>query len=416
MNLKDLKKMKISELIQVAKNLGIDNETSLKKQDLIFSILNEYTKKQEPIFAEGVLECLSDGFGFLRSQDYNYLPSPDDVYVSPSQIRKFSLRTGDTVAGQIRSPKDNERYFALLKVEEVNFESADHPKSKGFFDNMVAVYPNQRFDLSLDLSSKEGRLIDLIAPIAKGQRSLLVGAPRSGKTTLLKKLASNLHQAYPNAHVMALLINDRPEEIHAFETEVPCEVISSTFDENSSRHVQIAEMVLEKAKRLVECQKDVILLVDSINRLNQAYQDLMRGNQLSLGLDSLPLQKVKKFLSTARNVDEGGSLTIIATANAGNERTLDQMLYDELREGLTHELHLSGFLAQQGIFPNLDVQHSFSRREDLFYRHDQLDVLRHFRLALQGMKSAESLELLTDLLQTQENTDKIIEKIKQLGK
>ncbi len=408
--------MKISELIQIAKNLGIDNETSLKKQDLIFSILNEYTKKQEPIFAEGVLECLSDGFGFLRSQDYNYLPSPDDVYVSPSQIRRFSLRTGDTVAGQIRSPKDNERYFALLKVEEVNFESADQPKPKGFFDNMIAVYPNQRFDLSLDLSSKEGRLIDLIAPIAKGQRSLLIGAPRSGKTTLLKKIATNLHHSHPNVYVMALLVNDRPEEIQAFETEVECEVISSTFDENVSRHVQIAEMVLEKAKRLVECQKDVVLLVDSINRLNQAYQDLMRGNQLSLGLDSLPLQKVKKFLSTARNVEEGGSLTIIATANAGTERTLDQMLLDELREGVTHELHLSSFLSEQGIFPNFNLHQSFSRREDAFYRLDQLDVLRHFRLALKGMKPEESLELLEDLLNNQENTDRIIEKIKQLGK
>ncbi len=412
MNLKDLKRMKIQELSEIAKDLGIENENNLRKQELIFAILNEHTKNQAPIFAEGVLECLSDGFGFLRSQDYNYLPSPDDVYVSPSQIRRFSLKTGDTVSGQIRAPKETERYFALLKVEQINFESADMPRPKIIFDNLTPKYPDVKFDFPKE-KDLDYKMIELIAPLAKGHRSLIIGGARTGKSTLLRKLANGIIQSNPNAFVMTLLLSERPEEISVFEQNIKGELISSTFDETANRHVQIAEMALEKAKRLVENQKDVVILLDSINRLTYAYQEVLHGNKLSIALDAMAIQKTKRFFSAARTAQEGGSLTIIATAATQNERLMDDLIVDELKEVVNHKIELSSQMVQQNLYPAIDIKKSFSRKDELLYEKGTLTEIKHFKLALEGMNLNEGHALMQELLNANHSITALLNRVNQ---
>lgn len=400
MEIAELKGMSIAELTKLAKELNVNGISGLKKQDLIFKILQAKTEKEGLIFGEGVLEILPDGFGFLRSPDYNYLPGPDDIYVSPSQIRRFSLRTGDTVSGQIRPPKEGERYFALLKVEAVNFGNPDETKDKTLFDNLTPLYPNERFILETTPKEVSTRIMDLLTPVGKGQRGMIVAPPYSGKTVLLQKFANAVTTNYPEAVLMVLLIDERPEEVTDMQRSVKGEVISSTFDEPSERHIQVAEIVLEKAKRLVESKKDVVILLDSITRLARAYNSCVphSGKILSGGVDSNALQKPKRFLGAARNIEEGGSLTIIATALVDTGSRMDEVIFEEFKGTGNMELQLDRNLFQKRIYPAIDIKRSNTRKEELLLHEDEMRRIWLMRKALNELNSDEAMQLLIEKL------------------
>ena len=400
MEIAELKGMSIAELTKLAKELNVNGISGLKKQDLIFKILQAKTEKEGLIFGEGVLEILPDGFGFLRSPDYNYLPGPDDIYVSPSQIRKFNLRTGDTVSGQIRPPKEGERYFALLKVEAVNFGNPEDTKDKTLFDNLTPLYPNERFILETKAEEASMRIMDLLTPVGKGQRGMIVAPPYSGKTVLLQKFANSITTNYPDAVLIVLLIDERPEEVTDMQRSVKGEVISSTFDEPAERHIQVAEIVLEKAKRLVESKKDVVILLDSITRLARAYNACVphSGKILSGGVDSNALQKPKRFLGAARNIEEGGSLTIIATALIDTGSRMDEVIFEEFKGTGNMELQLDRNLFQKRIYPPIDIKRSNTRKEELLVHEDELKRIWLMRKALNELNSDEAMQLLVEKL------------------
>jgi len=400
LDLAALKDLKISELNKTARDLGVNGLSGLKKQDLIFKILQVQTEKEGLIFSAGVLEILPDGFGFLRSPNYNYLPCPDDIYVSPSQIRKFDLRTGDTVSGQVRPPKEGERYFALLKVEAVNFENPEEAKDKVLFDNLTPIYPNQRLTLETAPSEISTRIMDLLTPIGKGQRGLIVAPPYSGKTVLLQKIANALTMNNPDVVLIVLLIDERPEEVTDMQRSVKGEVISSTFDEPADRHVQVAEVVLEKAKRLVEHKKDVVILLDSITRLARAYNTVEphSGRVLSGGVDANALHKPKRFFGSARGIEEGGSLTIIGTCLVETGSRMDDVIFEEFKGTGNMELALDRNLFQRRIYPAIDIRRSNTRREELLIPSDELQRIWILRKVLHEMDPVQAMELLTDRL------------------
>ncbi|MDD5745664.1 MAG: transcription termination factor Rho [Candidatus Omnitrophica bacterium] len=400
MDIGELKKMTGSGLLKIAKELQVPNISGMRKQDLIFKVLQAQAEKAGNMFGEGILEVLPDGFGFLRSPNYNYLPCPDDIYISPSQIRKFDLRTGDTVSGQIRPPKEGERYFALLKVEAVNFESPEKAKEKILFDNLTPLYPNKRFILETNPEEVSTRIMDLLTPIGKGQRGLIVAPPYSGKTVLLQKIANSITQNNEDVILIVLLIDERPEEVTDMQRSVKGEVISSTFDEPPERHVQVAEIVLEKAKRLVECGKDVVILLDSITRLARAHNTVVphSGKILSGGVDSTALQKPKRFFGAARNVEEGGSLTILATALIDTGSRMDEVIFEEFKGTGNMELQLDRNLFQRRIYPAIDIKRSNTRKEELLVDPEELRLIWVLRKALNELSSVEAMELLTEKL------------------
>ena len=395
-----LKEMNIATLVQVAKDLAVVGASGLRKQELIFKILQAQTEKSGLIFSEGVLECLPDGFGFLRAPDYNYLPGPDDIYVSPSQIRKFDLRTGDTISGQIRPPKDGERYFALIKVEAINFEPPDESRNKIFFDNLTPLYPLDRIRLETTKENMSARVLDLLTPVGKGQRGLVVSPPRTGKTMLLQAIANSVSTNHPEITLIVLLIDERPEEVTDMQRTVKGEVISSTFDEPAARHVQVAEMVIEKAKRLVEHKRDVVILLDSITRLARAYNTVVppSGKVLSGGVDSNALQRPKRFFGAARNIEEGGSLTIIATALIDTGSRMDDVIFEEFKGTGNMEVHLDRKLVDKRVFPAIDLNKSGTRKEELLVPKDELNRIWVLRKILNPLSPVESMELIIDKL------------------
>jgi transcription termination factor Rho len=400
-----LKELKSVELNKIAKRLNVGGVSGLRKQDLIFKILQAQTEKKGFMFGDGVLEVLPEGFGFLRSKNYSYLPSPDDIYVSPSQIRKFSLRTGDTVSGQIRPPKDSEKYFALLKVEAVNYENPDEARNRVLFDNLTPIYPKERFILENDPKVLSTRVLDLLCPIGKGQRGLIVAPPYSGKTVLLQKVANGIMKNYPDVTLMVLLIDERPEEVTEMENIVKGEVISSTFDEPAQRHIQVAEMVIERAKKLVEHKKDVVILLDSITRLARAYNlvEPHSGRILSGGIDSNALHKPKRFFGAARAEEEGGSLTIIATALVDTGSRMDDVIFEEFKGTGNMEITLDRTIFQKRIYPSIDIKRSNTRREELLINPDELKRIWLLRKGLNELSSAEALELLIQKLSKTQN-------------
>ena len=400
LDLVELKDMSIQNLNQVAKDMGVLNAAGLRKQELIFKILQTQAEKSGLIFSEGVLECLPDGFGFLRAPEYNYLPGPDDVYVSPSQIRRFDLRTGDTVSGQIRPPKEGERYFALIKVDAINFEPPEEARNKIFFDNLTPLYPDERLKLETVRDNFSGRVMDLITPIGKGQRGLIVAPPRTGKTMLLQSIANSITTNHPEVTLIVLLIDERPEEVTDMQRSVRGEVISSTFDEPATRHVQVAEMVIEKAKRLVEHRKDVVILLDSITRLARAYNTIVppSGKVLSGGVDSNALQRPKRFFGAARNIEEGGSLTIIATALIDTGSRMDDVIFEEFKGTGNMEIHLDRKLIDKRVFPAIDINKSGTRKEELLMPKDELNRVYILRRVLSPLSPVETMELLLDKL------------------
>jgi len=408
MNLKELKEKKINELTSLAKNYSIEDASSMRKQDLIFALLQAQSEKNGVISGEGVLETLPDGFGFLRAPDYNYLPGPDDIYVSPSQIRKFHLRTGDIVSGQIRPPKEGERYFALLRVEKTNYEDPEIAKDKILFDNLTPLYPQEKIGLETapkgDISM---RIMDLFTPVGKGQRGLIVSPPRAGKTTILQKLANSIATNHPEVVLIVLLIDERPEEVTDMQRSVQGEVISSTFDEPAQRHVQVAEMVLEKAKRLVEHQRDVVILLDSITRLARAYNTVVppSGKVLSGGVDSNALHKPKRFFGAARNIEEGGSLTVIATALVETGSRMDEVIFEEFKGTGNMEIVLDRKLAERRVFPAIDLNRSGTRKEELLIPKEDLNRIWILREVLQPLNPIESMEFLLGKIQST-NTNK----------
>ena len=408
MEIGELKGKSILELTKLAKDLNVNGISGMKKQDLIFKILQAKTEKEGLIFGEGVLEILPDGFGFLRSPDYNYLPGPDDIYISPSQIRKFSLRTGDTVSGQIRPPKEGERYFALLKVEAVNLGNPDDTKDKTLFDNLTPIYPNERFLLETKSQEASMRIMDMLTPVGKGQRGMIVAPPYSGKTVLLQKFANALTTNYPEVVLIVLLIDERPEEVTDMQRLVKGEVISSTFDEPAERHIQVAEIVLEKAKRLVECGKDVVILLDSITRLARAYNTCVphSGKILSGGVDSNALQKPKRFFGAARKIEEGGSLTIVATALVDTGSRMDEVIFEEFKGTGNMEIQLDRNLFQKRIYPAIDIKRSNTRREELLINDDELKKIWLMRKVLNELNSDEAMQLLIEkLAKTKSNAE-----------
>jgi transcription termination factor Rho len=408
LSIHDLKEMNIASLAEVAKNLSVPGYAGMRKQELIFQILKAQTEANGLIFSEGVLECLPEGFGFLRAPDYNYLPGPDDIYVSPSQIRKFDLRTGDTVSGQIRPPKDGERYFALIKVEAVNFEHPDVAKDKILFDNLTPLYPNEAFRLETISDNLSGRVMDMLTPIGKGQRGLIVSPPRAGKTMLLQSIANSVAKNHPDVYLIVLLIDERPEEVTDMQRSVRGEVISSTFDEPAARHVQVAEMVLEKAKRFVEHKRDVVVLLDSITRLARAYNTIVppSGKVLSGGVDSNALQRPKRFFGAARNIEEGGSLTIIATALIDTGSRMDDVIFEEFKGTGNMELHLDRKLVDRRVFPSIDINKSGTRKEELLLPATDLNRIWILRKVLNPLSVTESMELLLEKLsKTKSNAD-----------
>ncbi|MFH1045664.1 MAG: transcription termination factor Rho [Candidatus Omnitrophota bacterium] len=401
MDLVNLKNMTMSDLSKVAKELKVNGFSGLKKQDMIFKILQAQAQKEGNIFGEGVLEVLQDGFGFLRSPNYNYLPCPDDIYISPSQIRKFALRTGDIVSGQIRPPKEGEKYFAMLKVEAVNFENPDEAKDKILFDNLTPLYPKERYLLETDPMEVSTRIMDLVTPLGKGQRALIVAPPYSGKTVLLQKVANGITKNFPDTIPIILLIDERPEEVTDMARSVKAEVISSTFDEPAERHIQVAEIVLEKAKRLVEHKKDVVILLDSITRLARAYNTIAphSGKILTGGVDSSALHKPKRFFGAARCVEEGGSLTIIATALIDTGSRMDEVIFEEFKGTGNMELQLDRNLFQRRIYPAIDIKRSNTRREELLLDPEELKKVWLMRKALNELSSVEAMEILIAKLQ-----------------
>jgi len=400
MNLKELKEKKITDLTAIGKELKVEGASGMRKQDLIFAILNATAEKNGAIFGEGVLEILPDGFGFLRAPDANYLPGPDDIYVSPSQIRRFNLKTGDTISGQIRPPKEGERYFALLKVSEVNFEDPAVARDKTLFDNLTPLYPQERIRLETLHDNLPMRVMDLAAPIGKGQRGLIVAPPRTGKTMLLQNIANSITTNHPEVYLIVLLIDERPEEVTDMQRSVKGEVISSTFDEPATRHVQVAEMVIEKAKRLVEHKRDVVILLDSITRLARAYNTVVppSGKILSGGVDSNALHKPKRFFGAARNIEEGGSLTIIATALVDTGSKMDEVIFEEFKGTGNMELHLDRRLVDKRTFPAIDINKSGTRREELLLDQTSLQRIWLLRKVLSSMNVVDSMEFLLEKL------------------
>jgi transcription termination factor Rho len=398
MNIAELKEMNISSLSSIAKELNVTGASSMRKQELIFEILKAQTEKDGLIFAEGVLEILPEGFGFLRAPDYNYLPGPDDIYVSPSQIRKFNLRTGDTISGQIRPPKDGERYFALIKVEAVNFEHPTEARNKILFDNLTPLYPNERIKMENEKENLSARVMDLLTPIGKGQRGLIVAAPRTGKTMLLQAIAKSITSNHPEIVLIVLLIDERPEEVTDFQRNVDAEIISSTFDEPPTRHVQVADMVIEKAKRLVEHKRDVVIVLDSLTRLSRANNAIIpsSGKVLSGGIDANALQRPKRFFGSARNIEEGGSLTIIATCLVDTGSRMDDVIYEEFKGTGNLEIHLDRKLSDKRIFPSIDINRSGTRKEELLLSAEELNRVWILRKVLSPLSSVEAMELLID--------------------
>lgn len=413
-----LKEMNIATLTQVAKDLGVVGASGMRKQELIFKILQAQTEKNGLIFSEGVLECLPDGFGFLRAPDYNYLPGPDDIYVSPSQIRKFDLRTGDTISGQIRPPKDGERYFALIKVEAINFEPPDESRNKIFFDNLTPLYPMERIRLETIKENISARVLDLLTPIGKGQRGLVVSPPRTGKTMLLQAIANSVSTNHPEITLIVLLIDERPEEVTDMQRTVKGEVISSTFDEPAARHVQVAEMVIEKAKRLVEHKRDVVILLDSITRLARAYNTVVppSGKVLSGGVDSNALQRPKRFFGAARNIEEGGSLTIIATALIDTGSRMDDVIFEEFKGTGNMEVHLDRKLVDKRVFPAIDLNKSGTRKEELLVAKDELNRIWVLRKVLNPLSPVESMELIIDKLSKTTNNSQFLASMSNGGR
>ena len=414
MNLQELKLKKPAELIIEAEKLGIENPSTLRKQEILFAILKKLAEKNEQITATGVLEVLQDGFGFLRAIESNYLPGPDDIYVSPSQIRRFGLRTGDSVEGEIRGPKDAERYFALLKVNKINFDEPEQGKNKIAFDNLTPLYPNERIKLEVETTKIEkkpdntARLIDLVSPIGKGQRSLIVSPPRAGKTIILQNIAQSITANHPECYLMVLLIDERPEEVTDMQRSVKGEVVASTFDEPASRHVAVAEMVIEKAKRLVEHKKDVVILLDSITRLGRAYNAVIpsSGKVLTGGVDANALQRPKRFFGAARNIEEGGSLTIISTALVDTGSRMDEVIFEEFKGTGNSELILDRKVADKRIYPALDITRSGTRREELLFEKDDLSKMNVLRRIISPMGTMDGIEfLISKLKNTKNNAD-----------
>ena len=408
MNLSDLKHKRIIDLAALARDLNVEGAAGMRKQELIFAILQAQVEKNGMISGGGVLEILPDGFGFLRAQDYNYLPGPDDIYVSPSQIRRFNLRTGDTIYGQIRPPKEGERYFALLKVEAVNFEDPSVARDKILFDNLTPLYPDERLNLETDTDNFSARVMDLMTPVGMGQRGLIVAAPRTGKTMLLQNLANSIARNHPEVVLIVLLIDERPEEVTDMERSVKAEVVSSTFDEPAQRHIQVAEMVLEKAKRLVEHKRDVVILLDSITRLARAYNTVVpaSGKILSGGLDANALQRPKRFFGAARNIEGGGSLTIIATALIETGSRMDEVIFEEFKGTGNMEIHLDRKLTEKRIFPSIDINRSGTRKEELLLAPEDLNRIWILRKLLSPLSPVDSMEFLLEKLRgTRNNAD-----------
>ncbi len=418
MNLTELKQKPAAQLLELAENMGIEGMARSRRQDVIFAILKAHAKKGEDIYSEGVLEILQDGFGFLRSADSSYLAGPDDIYVSPSQIRRFNLRTGDTVSGKIRPPKEGERYFALLKVNEINYEAPEIAKSKVLFENLTPLFANKRLHMELGNGSTEDitpRVIELVAPIGKGQRAMIVSPPKAGKTMMLQTIAHSLAIKNPECHLMVLLIDERPEEVTEMERSVRGEVISSTFDEPASRHVQVAEMVIEKAKRLVEHKKDVIILLDSITRLARAYNTVVpsSGKVLTGGVDANALQRPKRFFGAARNIEEGGSLTIIATALVETGSRMDDVIYEEFKGTGNMEIHLDRRIAEKRIYPAINLNRSGTRREELLTEPDELQKMWILRKLLHPMDELAAIEFLIDKLKATKNNAEFFDSMKR---
>jgi len=405
LHLDDLKKQNVSDLYKIANDFGIDVSHSRKKQDIIFNILKALAAKNGTVYGNGVLEILQDGFGFLRSPDYNYLPGPDDIYVSPSQIRRFNLTTGDTISGQIRPPKEGERYFALLKVERLNFDPPEMAFERVHFDNLTPLYPQEQLKLETTPDNLGGRIMDLMTPIGKGQRGLIVAPPRTGKTMLLQSIANSISFNHPEVYLIVLLIDERPEEVTDMQRSVKAEVISSTFDEPAQRHVQVSEMVIEKAKRLVEHKKDVVILLDSITRLARAYNTVVppSGKILSGGVDSNALHRPKRFFGAARNIEEGGSLTIIATALIDTGSRMDEVIFEEFKGTGNMEIHLDRKLTEKRIFPSVDINKSGTRKEELLLPPEVLSRVWILRKLLSPLNPIDSMEFLLDKMRDTEN-------------
>ena len=418
MNLSELKLKPAAELVEIAQKMGAEGSARSRKQDIIFSILKSHAKKGEDIFGSGVLEILQDGFGFLRSADSSYLAGPDDIYVSPSQIRRFSLRTGDTVDGKIRPPKDSERYFALLKVDKINYEKPENAKNKVAFENLTPLHPNDRLVLERGNGSTEditARIIDLVAPVGKGQRGLIVSPPKAGKTMLLQNIAQSIASNYPEIYLIVLLIDERPEEVTEMSRSVKGEVVSSTFDEPASRHVQVAEMVIEKARRLVEHKHDVVILLDSITRLGRAYNTVVpsSGKVLTGGVDANALQRPKRFFGAARNIEEGGSLTILATALVDTGSRMDDVIYEEFKGTGNHEIHLDRRIAEKRVYPSININRSGTRREELLTDPKELQKLWILRKLLHPMDELAAMEFLLDRLKSTKNNAQFFESMKR---
>ena len=416
MTIAELKEKNITELSRIARTLEIPGSSGLRKQDLIFKILQAQSEKEGHIFAEGVLEILPDGYGFLRSPDYNYLPGPDDIYVSPSQIRKFDLKTGDTISGNVRPPHEGEKYFALVKIEAINFESPEETRNKILFDNLTPLYPQERVKMETVKESISGRVMDLLTPVGKGQRGLIVAPPRTGKTMLLQSIANSVTANHPEIVLIVLLIDERPEEVTDMQRSVKGEVISSTFDEPAARHVQVAEMVIEKAKRLVEHKRDVVILLDSITRLARAYNTIVppSGKVLSGGVDSNALQRPKRFFGAARNIEEGGSLTIIATALVDTGSRMDEVIFEEFKGTGNMEVILDRKLVDKRVFPAIDIQRSGTRKEELLIPKDELQRTWLVRKVLNPLSPVEAMELLVDKLGKARNNSEFLQNMNAL--
>ena len=418
MNLNELKQHSVPDLIETLKSMGGDHSARMRRQDIIFSILKSQAKKGEDIFSEGVLEILQDGFGFLRSADSSYLAGPDDIYVSPSQIRRFNLRTGDTVSGKIRPPKDNERYFALLKVDEINFDLPENVKHKVLFENLTPLHPNKRMPLERGNGSTEditARIIDMISPIGKGQRGLVVSPPKAGKTLMLQNIAQSIASNHPDCYLIVLLIDERPEEVTEMARMVRGEVVASTFDEPASRHVQVAEMVIEKAKRLVEHKRDVVILLDSITRLARAYNTTIpsSGKVLTGGVDAHALHRPKRFFGAARNIEEGGSLTILATALIETGSKMDEVIYEEFKGTGNMEIHLDRRIAEKRVFPSININRSGTRREELLMDQEELQKVWILRKFLHSMDEIEAMEFVLGRMQSSKTNVEFFDQMKK---
>ena len=418
MNLTELKVKSAAELVELASTMGIDNVARMRKQDIIFTILKAHAKSGEDIFGDGVLEILQDGFGFLRSADCSYLAGPDDIYVSPSQIRRFGLRTGDTVAGKIRPPKDSERYFAMLKVDKINFDTPENAKTKVLFENLTPLHPDQMLNLERGNGSTEditARIIDVCAPIGKGQRGLVVSPPKAGKTIMIQNIAQSITANHPETYLIVLLIDDRPEEVTEMQRMVQGEVVSSTFDEPASRHVQVAEMVIEKAKRLVEHKRDVVILLDSITRLARAYNTVApsSGKVLSGGVEANALNRPKRFFGAARNIEEGGSLTILATALIDTGSKMDEVIYEEFKGTGNMEIHLDRRVAEKRIYPSMNINRSGTRREELLIEPEVLSKMWILRKFLHSMDEIEAMEFMLGRMQSSKNNVEFFDAMKR---